>query len=203
LKLKEAFPELEVEIYGIESKQASISMANDNGIISYQLNIEKDPLPFEDEFFNVIIANHVIEHLKEVFWLFSEVSRVLKRNAIAIVGCPNLGSWHNRLALLIGLQPPAIKLLSGHIRGITKPEFKTFIENEGYFQLIGFKGSNFYPLPVTLNKLASNIFPTLTASIHFVIRRTEKPGLFTTTLTSPIAIKNGIGDTPYYRGANS
>lgn len=203
LKLKAAFSELDVEVYGIESKQGSISIANNTGIISHQLNIENDSLPFQDEYFDVIIANHVIEHLKEIFWLFSEISRVLKKNAIAIIGCPNLGSWHNRLALLMGLQPPAMKLLSGHIRGITKSEFKNFIENEGYFELINFKGSNFYPLPVKINKLASKILPTLSASIHFVIRRTQKPGLFITTVRSAKAINNGIHDTPYYTGTHS
>ena len=90
-----------------------------------------------------MIANHVIEHLKELFWLFGNLSRVLKVGGIAIIGCPNLASWHNRAALLLGQQPPSAKMLGPHVRGITLLGFKSFIEYGGYFEVVRRKGSNF------------------------------------------------------------
>lgn len=154
-----------------------------------------------DEFFDVVLANHVIEHTKELFWIFAEISRVLVKGGIAIIGCPNLGSWHNRVALLFGHQPPGMKTLGPHIRGITRRAFKQFIECGGYFTLEAYKGSNFYPLPGgNVNRMFAATFPTLCASHHFLIRRTSKPGTFIQVLDSGIP---GINDTPYFRGPST
>ena len=124
----------------------------------------------------------------------------MKKGGIAIIGCPNLGSWHNRVALLFGGQPPCMKLLGPHVRGITKPAFRQFIERGGYFTLVNWRGSNLYPFPTALNKALSPLMPGLCASIHFVIRRTDKPGRFIDVLDSGVP---GIADTPYFRGVPS
>lgn len=64
-----------------------------------QLNIERDPLPFADESVDIFMANQVLEHCKEIFWIFSEVSRCLKPGGCFIIGVPNLAALHNRLLL--------------------------------------------------------------------------------------------------------
>lgn len=42
-------------------------------------NIERDSLPLADGQADLIIANQILEHTKEIFWIFHEVSRSLKR----------------------------------------------------------------------------------------------------------------------------
>jgi SAM-dependent methyltransferase len=44
----------------------------------YVANIEHDLLPLADASTDLIIANQVLEHTKEIFWIFHEVSRSLK-----------------------------------------------------------------------------------------------------------------------------
>ena len=122
---------------------------------------------------------------------------VLKVGGIAIIGCPNLGSWHNRLALLFGRQPPCMKISGPHIRGITKAGFRDFIEQGGYFSMVTWMGSNLYPFPASLNVPLSRLCPGLCASIHFVMERTDRPGNFVANLDTNIP---GIKDTPYFRG---
>lgn len=127
-EIRKASAGLDVTLHGLESIPDCVRNAREAGINAYPINIERDSLPFPDEFFEVVVANQVIEHTKELFWIFSEISRVVKKGGMVIIGCPNLASWHNRVALLFGAQPPCMKLLSGHLRGITKPDFKRMIE---------------------------------------------------------------------------
>ena len=196
LAVKEAFCQ-DIELHGIESQPHWIKQANERGIQTSDIDIERQKIPADDEFFDVVIANHVIEHTKELFWIFNEISRVLKKGGIAIIGCPNLGSWHNRVALLLGMQPPCMKILGPHSRGITRPGFAEFIERGEYFELLQSVGSNLYPFPHRLNEALSNVVPGLCASMHFLLRRTEQRGSFLEVLDSGVP---GIQDTPYFRG---
>jgi SAM-dependent methyltransferase len=199
LRVRRVCAKTKLALYGIEAQEIYIQHAKDNGITTFSLNMEEQPLPVDDEFFDIIISNHVIEHTKEIYWIFAEVARTLKKGGIAIIGCPNLASWHNRLALLVGKEPPCMKLLGPHVRGITRPGFRTMIEHGGYFKLIRYNGSNFFPFPAGLNKLLAGLFPTLCASQQFVIQRTEKVGSFLEVLDSGVP---GIADTPYFRGGH-
>ena len=52
-----------------------------------------------------MIANQILEHTKEVFWIWHEIARVLAPQGQLILGVPNLASAHNRLLLLLGRQP--------------------------------------------------------------------------------------------------
>jgi SAM-dependent methyltransferase len=187
-----------VELFGVESQQPLVEAARANGIQTFAVNLERDRLPMADGFFDLVIANHVIEHLKELPWFFAEVGRVLTGGALAVIGCPNLGSWHNRLALLLGRQPPCMKVLGPHVRGFTRPGLRRFVEQGGYFEVAATKGSNFYPVPVLwMNRGLARVLPGLCASMHMVLRRTGKGGSFLDVLDSGVL---GMGDTPYFRG---
>jgi SAM-dependent methyltransferase len=48
-----------------------------------------NPLPFHDSTVDVIYSHHVIEHLKDIFYHFREMYRVLKPGGIFRVGGPN------------------------------------------------------------------------------------------------------------------
>lgn len=45
-------------------------------------------IPFPDDFFDVVIANHVIEHIPDEKQALSEVERVLKRDGFAFINTP-------------------------------------------------------------------------------------------------------------------
>jgi SAM-dependent methyltransferase len=200
LSIRKELINRKLDLIGIESQPPMIDQARREKIETFDIDIERDVIPLPNASIDVVIANQVIEHLKELFWLFGEISRVLKVGGIAIIGCPNLASWHNRAALLLGRQPPSAKMLGPHVRGITLPGFKSFIEHGGYFELVRRKGSNFYFFPEGINRVMERLFPSLCASMHVVLRRTAKPGAFVDLLDEPIP---GINDTPYYRGRYS
>jgi SAM-dependent methyltransferase len=190
-----------VKLYGVESQPALVDAARAAGIRTFAVDLERERLPAEDGFFDLVVANHVIEHLKELPWFFSEVGRVLAPGGIVIVGWPNLASWHNRLMLLLGRQPACMKILGPHVRGMTRSGLRQFLEHGGYFEAVAAKGSNFYPVPILwLNRALAAILPGMSASAHLVARRTVKRGSFLDVLDSGIL---GMGDTPYFRGVAS
>ena len=187
-----------LKLYGVEGQERYAELAHASGIQTFATDLERIRLPVADGFFDVIVANHVIEHLKELPWFFSEIGRVLTTGGLAIVGCPNLASWHNRLALLFGRQPPGIKVLGPHVRGFTRSGFRRFIETGGYFEVAAVRGSNFYPVPLRwINRALATTLPNLCASMHFAIRRTAKQGSFIELLDAGIP---GMADTPYFHG---
>lgn len=67
--------------------------------------IEREPLPLADGEADLIMANQVLEHTKEVFWMFRQVTRSLKVGGHFLFGVPNICSLHNRLLLTVGRQP--------------------------------------------------------------------------------------------------
>jgi ubiquinone/menaquinone biosynthesis C-methylase UbiE len=93
------------EVYGVEIAKGGVETARKNGIKCYQLDIDEEDLPFEDDFFDAVTALELIEHLFDPDHFLDEVYRVLKPNGLFILSTPNLASIHNRIALLCGYQP--------------------------------------------------------------------------------------------------
>jgi len=186
-----------VSLFGVEVYPPHVANAVAHGIEVYQLDIERSTLPADDDFFDIVVANQVIEHVKEVFWIFSELSRVLKPGGVAIIAVPNLASFHNRIALLFGMQPTCIEPLSAHVRGFARDGFKRLIECDGYFQLMSTRGSNFYPLPPALSRPLSRMLPTMAVCAIYTVERTEKPGRFVDVL------QERFFETPFYTGADA
>ena len=120
------------------------------------LDLERDALPFAAATIDVVIANQILEHTKEVFWIWHEIARVLRLHGQLIVGVPNLASAHNRLLLLLGRQPSVIKTASAHVRGFTRADLLQFLDQAcpGVFALRDHAGANFYPLPPAARQTA-------------------------------------------------
>ncbi|MBA7650813.1 Ubiquinone biosynthesis O-methyltransferase [subsurface metagenome] len=93
------------EMYGVDMSLPATKQAINKGVKARQLNIESDNLPFEGDYFDLILCGEVVEHLFEPVNLLREIYRVLKRGGVLIITTPNLGSWYNRLSLLSGHQP--------------------------------------------------------------------------------------------------
>lgn len=139
----------------------------------YVLDIERAPLPFPDCSVGLIIANQVLEHTKEIFWIFHEISRSLRVGGHVIIGVPNLASLHNRLLLLLGSHPTQHKLCSAHVRPFSKVDTLRFLTTcfPGGYRLEKFAGSQFYPFPGRIARALARIFPTGAFSIFFLLRK--------------------------------
>lgn len=162
-------------LHGVESWAPYVQELSTQGVTVAQLNIERDPLPFADESVDIFIANQVLEHCKEIFWIFSEVSRTLRPGGCLIIGVPNLAALHNRLLLACGRQPSPIKSASAHIRGFTRHDLEHFLTScwPGGYKLEGFGGANFYPFPPVLARPLAALLPNLAWGIFFLLRKAK------------------------------
>lgn len=160
-------------LHAIEIHQEYASVLIDKGISVHSLNIEKDPLPFADSTVDLVMANQVLEHVKELFWIFHEISRILPIGGRLIVGVPNLAALHNRILLAFGRQPSPLQNNSAHIRGFTKGDVLGFIEScfPGGYRLMRFGGSNFYPFPPMIARPLAAVFPTFAWGIFFLFEK--------------------------------
>jgi SAM-dependent methyltransferase len=183
-----------LELHGIECHPPNAKYAAQQGIVVKSLDMERERFPYPDASFDLVVANQIIEHTKEIFFIFSEISRVLKTGGLAIIGVPNLASLHNRVALLLGLQPPAIRVLGPHVRGFTRDALREFFVAGDFFALEDFAGANFYPLPPPTSKWMARLFPGLAVSSFYKLRRTDRRGAFAEVLDQHFF------ETPYYRG---
>ena len=174
------------------------------------LNIERDPLPFADGSVDLIIANQILEHLKEIFWVFHEVSRSLRVGGHLIVGVPNIASLHNRLLLLFGAHPTQHKLCSAHVRPFSQADTLRFLEAcfPGGYHLEKFAGSQFYPFPGGVARVLAKIFPTGSFSIFFLLRKQlpYKDGFATYPSRAKLESNFWTGNVPaesqYWEGAS-
>lgn len=139
-------------------------------------NIERDRLPFGDGEVDLIIANQVLEHTKEIFWIFHEVTRSLKVGGHFLFGVPNICSLHNRFLLLMGSHPTQHKVCSAHVRPFSKKDTLAFL-NACFpcgYELADFRGAQFYPFPRALARVLANVFPTFAFTIFFLIRKVKE-----------------------------
>lgn len=140
------------------------------------MNIENQSLPFENETIDLIIANQVLEHTKELFFINHEIFRTLKVGGCLYTGVPNVLSFHNRVLGLLGVHPTCAKMISGHVRIFSKRDTMLFYREiaGGFTAIEGFYGSQFYPFPPALARPLAAMMPSLAVSIFFLIRKVAR-----------------------------
>lgn len=164
------------ELHAVEVYKEYQENLRKKGIIVHPLNIERNSFPFDRELVDVVIANQILEHTKEIFWILHEVSRVLRVGGRLIIGVPNLASFHNRILLAIGKQPTSIQNFSAHVRGYTKHDMLRLFSlafPDGY-ALKDFGGSNFYPFPSAIAKPLASVLPTMAWGIFFKFQKMRR-----------------------------
>ncbi len=149
-----------------------------HGMTVHALDLERDRIPLPDGSVDVVIANQVLEHTKEIFWIAHEVTRVLRVGGHWIVGVPNLASLHNRLLLLLGRQPTPIQNATAHVRGYTRGDLQRALDLPfpGGYQRVGFGGSGFYPFPPSIAKPLAAALPTMAWGMFLMLRKRRPYG---------------------------
>jgi 2-polyprenyl-3-methyl-5-hydroxy-6-metoxy-1,4-benzoquinol methylase len=123
-------------VYGIDASKSQVAAALAKGIDARVQDLAAESLPFQNEFFDVIFAGEVIEHLVDTTAFLRETWRVLKYGGTLIVTTPNLASFENRLRLLLGIYPIWVEYKleggQGHVRAYTPRTLKSHLRSVGF-----------------------------------------------------------------------
>lgn len=165
------------QVSGIEIFADQVSQARERGIDVHKVDLERGILPLSDNSFELVICNQVFEHIKGVFDLLSEIHRILKPGGHFIFSVPNLASLHNRLLLLLGMQPTSIRIVGPHVRGFSYRHTKKFLLLNDLFEIVESRGCGFYPFPISVGRHVGRIWPGASHTFVHNLRKTESNDL--------------------------
>jgi ubiquinone/menaquinone biosynthesis C-methylase UbiE len=104
------------EFYDVVSVDVTDQRTVCDGFAFVQLGGEV--LPFSDKSFNVVVSNHVIEHVADADQHLSDIRRILKDDGLAYLATPNrFWPWevHNKIPLLHYLPAATFNNLLKHM----------------------------------------------------------------------------------------
>lgn len=110
--LKTDIPLVNLEYHAVDNNPTIVSLLENTGIIFHLSDVMDMEQVFEKEFFDVIVASEIIEHIVETDKFINILGNLLKRDGYIYLTTPNLASWHGRLMLLFGFQPLATEVSS-------------------------------------------------------------------------------------------
>lgn len=160
--------------FGLDASDWAVAESRKKGIQVQQFYFDDETkLPFKDEFFDVIAAGEIIEHIYDTDFFLQEIRRVLKPKGKLLVSTPNIASLGRRLLLFFGISPlvelsPNEPTSVGHIRYFTFHTLKQLLEKHK-FKIISSQSDcvNFLNSGKVRSALLAKVFPKLGASVIF------------------------------------
>lgn len=177
--------------YGCDiSKEAIKKNTREKPSIYWRRVDFNNSVPFDKNFFDVIIAGEIIEHLHNTDNFFREAYLILKKDGILILTTPNLASWMSRLFLLFGFQPfptevsdeshifgkefiyhlmgEKISQSVGHLRCFTKKALRSVLK---YYHFKILKEVSCHVQPWYFNKLITKFLPDLSETQMIIVTK--------------------------------
>jgi methionine biosynthesis protein MetW len=90
---------------GLDISAARLRFGQRQGLAVVVGDLDQGLTSMRDSSFDVIHCGEVIEHLFNPDSLLRGIARLLKPGGYAVLSTPNLASWRNRIALMLGWQP--------------------------------------------------------------------------------------------------
>jgi SAM-dependent methyltransferase len=184
---------------GIEVFPDQAALARSRDIEVAECDLETQSFPWSDGSVDLVVANQIFEHLKNVWLPMSEIARVVAPGGWLIFSVPNLASLHNRVLLALGRQPSSIRTFGPHVRGYTLRQANEFVSLGGFFDIVRTVGVGFYPLPADLSAPIAQLWPHASHTPVIVARRIAPAGAKPPWLTLHEEARSGSEQT-YYAG---
>jgi len=166
------------KFYGIETSDYGVRESRKKGIAVERFFIDdKTKLPFKNDFFDLVIAGEIIEHIYDTDFFLREIYRLLKKDGFLLISTPNIASFGRRLMLFFGLNPiieisPNEQNSSGHIRYFTFRTLKKLLKKHGFKiiirrpDIINFSSNGRFKLA-----FLARIFPNFSQSLIFLVSK--------------------------------
>ena len=139
-------------VWGIEPHISSAEIAKSNMdqvlVGTYEDVFEKIP----NEYFDLVICNDVIEHMKNHEWFFSSIKCKMKKESFLVASIPNVRHCHNLFNLLVKKDWKYLDsglLDRTHLRFFTEKSIKETAKKYS-FKINKFKGINKTKFPMSI-----------------------------------------------------
>jgi len=121
------------EVYCVDIDVNALNIAKNRGLKTIIANLSNDKLPIQNGSADLVTALEVIEHLVNPDNMLREAHRILKNHGYLLLTTPNLASWVNRLAMLLGYQPYNCEVSTEIIAGVPW-KARTFAKPAGHIR---------------------------------------------------------------------
>jgi SAM-dependent methyltransferase len=172
------------EMHGFEISEVPLEIARQKGIVTHVWISGSSACPIENDFFDIVIAGDLIEHLVDTDAFLIELHRILKPDGYLLITTPNLAWWWSRFRFLFGKVPGGVGSVSfkyskdravdkNHLRVSVNSEWSHLFKQYGFY-LVSLTGYN-YPklLREPLNTLDWFLtqYPAIAHSNLFLLRK--------------------------------
>ena len=160
------------DVYGVDITKHKVNRAIKRGIKAMVFDIESKPLPYENNFFDVVLLTDVIEHMFDTDQIFINIRKTLKKGGLLLVTTPNVASFARRIMLLFGFNPHLeyssrymdfLPGSIGHIRYYTHGNLQAQLHKCGFRQIRTY--GDILNFQFFSSKIAAKIFPTFSVDI--------------------------------------
>lgn len=184
------------EVHGVDIDEAVIGEARAKGVDAVRADVGSSPLPYVDGAFDLLTCFGMLDYLPWYDVAVHEFSRVLAPDGIVAVALPNLASWHNRLALLLGYQPRDVEFCRvrtvgvvpfyrsavpvGHLHTATTRAFREFMSLMGFDEvrthaIRPMNRMKHVPTPLRMMDALFGRFPSASRRFLYIGRRIRDP----------------------------
>jgi SAM-dependent methyltransferase len=127
----------------VDIDKENVQIAQRRGIDARECDLNRSPLPFENQAFDLIFAGEVIEHLVDTDGFLSELHGCVRPGGSVLITTHNLVYFENHFRILLGLYPIWVNYSlrgSGHVRAYTPRVLKKQLFEHG-FEFVTHKGN--------------------------------------------------------------
>jgi methionine biosynthesis protein MetW len=135
------------ELHGVDIPSEAIEKVKSKGYFGRVVDLNGEPLPFPDSYFDSVTLLAVLEHVFDPYILVREIYRVLRPGGQFVIDVPNVSSFTNRIRILFGRLPITSSdpgWDGGHLHYFTKHALDKFLSSEG-FEILKRKATGGHP----------------------------------------------------------
>ena len=121
-------------IIGVDINPCAVSYCKNKGLDARIMKVNK--LPFNSKTFDCIVLDNVLEHIRDPLPLLDEISRVIKKHGILIIGVPGIKGY--------SYDPD-------HKKYYTKTTLISLMSSQGYIN------QSIYGMPLNIDWLSDKI----------------------------------------------